>query len=154
VTAFAFFAVAFLLGAFVIAGFVAVAVLAASRFAAAAAYVADWGLAVEEVRVPTKWLRGAQDTPVPPSHDAMVARCLLWLISTSTRDQSASTRNTVRIPSPARWSFSAEGPKPCRNARLMPRDHGPSASASTVGRLIANPSGVTCGERVACQGWS
>jgi pimeloyl-ACP methyl ester carboxylesterase len=32
--------------------------------------VADWGFAVGEVRVPTKWLLGAQDTSVPHSHGA------------------------------------------------------------------------------------
>jgi pimeloyl-ACP methyl ester carboxylesterase len=32
--------------------------------------VADWGFAVEEVRVPTKWLLGSQDASVPPTHAA------------------------------------------------------------------------------------
>jgi hypothetical protein len=63
-----------------------------------------------------------------------------WVTSTSARDQSASTRNTVRIPSPARCPGSAAGLKPSQNARLVVSDHGPSTSTSTVCHLIALPS--------------
>jgi hypothetical protein len=38
--------------------------------------VADWGFAVEEVRVPTRWLLAAQDTSVPPTHGAWLEQHL------------------------------------------------------------------------------